>query len=284
MNKTKTPAVQPTQFYSADAHLKIRAESDLPPGIAGRITGVALTYEVLDTYRTIFARGSAKRSIDNKVAARKVPLLMDHNKTTGAHVGVVASMAEIGDAVMMTAEIFDTPDGRAALEYVKAVIAAGASTGLSIGFVPRRSEMVQTADGMAERFTEIELREVSITPMPAVPGADVTGARADGVAIDEGSEVGEDGPAEAVPATTTETVTSRSEAELLAIAARVALDAMTADDRNALLEQYRTNPATIPTRTVSTTTAATVRPTVRQTTMDERLKAVRSTFLSPYGA
>ncbi len=279
MNKTKTTAVKPTQFYSADAHLQIRAESDLPPGIAGRISGVALTYEVLDSYRTIFARGSAKRSIDNKVAARKVPLLMDHNKTTGAHVGVVAAMSEIGDAVTMTAEIFDTPDGRAALEYVKAVIAAGASTGLSIGFVPRRSEMVQTADGMAERFTEIELREVSITPMPAVPGADVTGARAEAVATDECSEVGDETPAEEVPATTAEAETSRSEAELLAIAARVALDAMTADARDALLEQYRTNPAPIPTRTVSTTTAATVVPTVRTVTMDERLKAVRASFL-----
>lgn len=283
MSKTHTTAVKPTQFYSADAHLQIRAEGKLPPGIAGRITGVALTYEVLDTYRTIFARGSAKRSIDNKVAARKVPLLMDHNKTTAAHVGVVASMSEVGDVVTMTAEVFDTPEGRAALEYVKAVIAAGASTGLSIGFVPRRSEMVQTAEGLAERFTEIELREVSITPMPAVPGADVTGARADAVAMDEGKEVGDETPAEDVPAGAA--TDARSDADLLAIAARVALDAMSADQRNALLEQYRTIPAPIPTRPAAkAATASTDTLTGRHTaTMAERLRAVRSTFVSPNG-
>lgn len=279
MSKTKTTAAKPTQIHYADTAIQIRAESDLPPGIAGRISGVALTYEVMDSYRTIFARGSANKSIGMKVAARKLPLMMDHMKTTGAHVGVVSSMTEMGNALVMTADLFDTPDGRAALEYVKAVIAAGASTGLSIGFVPRRSEMVQTADGMAERFTEIELREVSITPMPAVPGADILGARADDVANDEGNEVGADAAPEDVPATATEPETSRSDAELLAMAARVALDALDAPTRDALLAGYRTTPAPIPTRTVTTTTATTVTPTVRPMTMDARLKAVRSTFL-----
>jgi hypothetical protein len=143
--------------------------------------------------------------------------------------------------------------------------------------------MVQTADGMAERFTEIELREVSITPMPAVPGADVTGARADAVAMDEGKEVGEDVPAEDVPAGAA--TDARSDADLLAIAARVALDAMSADQRNALLEQYRTTPAPIPTRSAAKAATASTAPlTGRQpATMAERLKAVRATFVSPHG-
>jgi len=207
--------MKPTRYHLTEAAPQIRAESDLPPGIAGRVSGVALTYETVDSYQTMFARKSAKRSIDNKVAARKVPLLMDHERTSKAHVGVVTEMQDVGDALVMTADIFDTADGRAALEYVKAVLASGASTGFSIGFVPRASEMVKVGDKSVERFTEIELREVSITPMPAVPGAEVASARNEEVA-------------EALPV--------RTDDDLLLIAARVALDALPVDARTALLD------------------------------------------------
>lgn len=166
-------------WHMADARVELRAEAELPPGIAGRVSGVALTYGVVDSYGTIFARGCANLTINQKVANRKVPLLMDHDRRVGSHVGVVTSMTDMADSLVMTAELFDTPEGRAALEYVKAVIAAGASTGFSIGFVPRKSRVVNVDGKAAEQFDEIELREVSITPMPAVPGADVTGARTD---------------------------------------------------------------------------------------------------------
>ncbi len=162
------PMPNPTReklWHLTDATLEVRADGELPPGIAGRVSGVALTYEVVDSYQTMFSRKCAKRSIDGRVAARKVPLLMDHERTSKAHVGVVTSMTDAGDALVMTADVFDTAEGRAAMEYVKAVLASGASTGFSIGFIPRASEMV-TVDGKpVERFTEIELREVSITPM-----------------------------------------------------------------------------------------------------------------------
>lgn len=261
MSTTKTPLVR----HQIAEQLTIRAETDLPDGIAGRVTGIALTYEVVDTYGTVFARGSLKRSIEQKVAARKVPLLMDHERRTGAHVGVVSSMTDVGDTLMMTAELFDTPEGRAALEYVKAVIAAGASTGFSIGFVPRRSEMVTMDGQLAERFTEIELREVSITPMPAVPGADVMGARADAD--------------EAV----------RSDVELLTVAATAALKALPEDARAALLSQFvmpdAVDPAS-PTPSATRQTAASAPDSgsrssvasVPVASMDQRLAAVRSTF------
>jgi HK97 family phage prohead protease len=201
--------------FQPDAHLQMRADATLPDGVAGRVSGVALTYETVDSYGTLFARGCAKLTIAGKVAARKVPLLMDHERRTGAHVGVVSMMQEAGDSLMMTADLFDTPEGRAALDYVKTVIAAGASTGFSIGFVPRKAETVTIDGRVAERFLEIELREVSITPMPAVPGADVVSARTDSASAIE-----------------------RSEAELLAIAAAAALDAMPAEARASLLARY----------------------------------------------
>lgn len=258
MSKT----VREKLWHITDATLEVRAESNLPPGIAGRVSGVALTYEVVDSYQTMFSRKCAKRSVDTKVAARKVPLLMDHERTSKAHVGVVTEMQDVGDSLVMTADIFDTADGRAALEYVKAVLASGASTGFSIGFVPRMSEMVMVNDKPVERFTEIELREVSITPMPAVPGAEVASARNE----TEGQEA----------------ALERTDDDLLLIAARVALDALPADVRMALLDAYKPTP-------VATETASSVTPVVTETptstdstaryaTLEERTNAVRSTF------
>jgi HK97 family phage prohead protease len=264
--------VRHTRYHLTEAAPQIRAESDLPLGIAGRVSGVALTYEVVDSYQTMFARKSAKRTIDNKVAARKVPLLMDHERTSKAHVGVVTEMQDVGDALVMTADIFDTADGRAALEYVKAVLASGASTGFSIGFIPRASEMV-TVDGKpVERFTEIELREVSITPMPAVPGAEVASARNDDVITDV---MEEESP-------------ERTDDDLLLIAARVALDALPAEMRTALLETYTPTPT--PTETASSATAIVAdtptstegtRYVAKAVTMEDRVKAARSTFVLP---
>lgn len=255
-----------TLWHLTDATLQVRAEDDLPPGIAGRVSGVALTYEVVDSYGTMFAKKSAKRSIDGRVAARKVPLLMDHERSSKAHVGVITSMSDAGEALLMTADVFDTAEGRAALEYVKAVLASGASTGFSIGFIPRASEMVTVDGKVVERFTEIELREVSITPMPAVPGAEIASARNE----------------PAMPSTPVEEISSeRTDAELLTLAARVALDALPEGDRLAVLSAYlppvmtETASSAIP---VIAETPSSTMSTARMATLDERTKAVRSTF------
>jgi len=253
-----------TLWHLTDSRLDIRAEASLPPGICGRVSGVALTYEVVDSYTTMFARKCAKRSIDTRIAARKVPLLLDHERTSKAHVGVVTAMEDVGDALVMTADVFDTADGRAALEYVKAVLASGASTGFSIGFIPRASEMVSVDGKNVERFTEIELREVSITPMPAVPGAEIASAR-----NDDGVQNGE--------ATSTE----RTDDDLLIIAAHVALRSLRESDRHAVIQQYvtdtRSATATPVTPVVTETPTATAS-TNTYASMEERANAVRSSF------
>lgn len=278
-------------WHFSDTHIELRAEQDnLPSGIAGRVMGVALTYDVVDSYQTMFKRGAAQQSINTKVKARKVPLLMDHDRTVASHVGVVASMTEVGDTLVMTAELFDTPDGRAALEYVKAVIAAGASTGFSIGFVPRRSEMVAVNGKPVELFTEIELREVSITPMPAVPGADITAARTDDTQDPIATEPDEE---------------MRDDAQLLVVAARAALNALPAAVRSDLLRAYAVHSIDTPAGTdasagrsappqTGTAPAATVQavtldatPSVSRSTphdsvpMTVRADAVRASYVVP---
>ncbi len=157
------------------------------------------------------------------------------------------------------ADIFDTAEGRSALEYVKAVLASGASTGFSIGFVPRASEMVTVDNKTVERFTEIELREVSITPMPAVPGAEIASAR---------NEV-------------EEVVSERTDDDLLTLAARVTLDALSESQRHAVLSRYlpptRTETAS-PVTPVVIETPSSTEATVRYASLAERASAVRSTY------
>lgn len=244
-------------WHIAEATLSIRAEGeDLPAGVAGRVSGVALTYDVVDSYDTMFARGCAKRSIDQRVSARKVPLLMDHERSTRAHVGVVAAMEEVGDSLVMVADIFDTAEGRAALEYVKAVLSAGADTGFSIGFIPRKSEVVRVGDKTIERFTEVELREVSLTPMPAVPGAQVSGARADALAP------------------------TMSDDDILTIAAHAALSALPESLRLSVMQMYLTTPtpdSALDSSDDSETLAATPASGGRAT-MQDRINAIRSSY------
>jgi HK97 family phage prohead protease len=253
-------------LYRREVALEARQEG-LPEGIAGRITGVALTYEQVDTYGTVFARGCAKRTIDTKVKARRVPFLMDHEREVDAHVGVVASLTDTGDGLVMVADLFDTEAGREARDYVKAVMAAGAVTGLSIGFVPKRTELAVVDGNTVERFLEIELREVSLTPMPSVPGTDVLGARSDKSPPD-------------VPEQPRDSV--RTDRDLLMIAARTALDALSVTDRQAVLDAYaspylddvapgtRTDCCAPPTPTPAREDAA--------VTMADRLAAVRQTY------
>lgn len=256
------------QYARQEVTLSVRAD-DVPNGIAGRITGIALRYDVVDTYDTTFARGCLKRSIEERVAARKVPLLMDHERTTGAHVGVVTGMQDIDSGVMMMADVFDTPEGRACMEYVRAVIAAGASTGLSIGFVPIKGDMVSMEGRMVQRFTEVALREVSVTPMPSVPGTEVTGARHDALVSndsDSESDAARDG--------------ERSDAELLLIAARVALAGLPVEQRVALWSEFNVNvEAPVAARADATLPAVTTcGHGVAHATMSDRLAAVRATY------
>ena len=158
-------------------NLELRADA-LPAGVAGRMQGIALTYGVADYYGTVFDRGCLDRTRGEKLAAGKVKLLADHENETSAHVGVVRALEDVGDAVLMTADLFDTAAGRAQLEYLKAVVAAEAFTGLSVGFYARDSEWLPSPTGESLlHYREIELDEVSVTPCPAVPGTEVTGAR-----------------------------------------------------------------------------------------------------------
>jgi HK97 family phage prohead protease len=169
------------------AKLELRATMDdgakLPKGVCGRLTGIALVYDVPDDYGTLFKQGCLDKTRADRVNVGKVKLLADHGPFTDMHVGTVRTLQDVGGAAVMSADIFDTEAGRRMKEYLEAVLGSGSETGLSIGFRPVKKEWkeVECGEGggteMILCYEEIRLGEISVTPAPAVPGTEVTGIR-----------------------------------------------------------------------------------------------------------
>ena len=157
-------------------------ETDAIDGVCGVLVGIALVYGVVDAYGTRFRPGCLDRTKREKLAAGKVKLFADHQGMTRTHIGFVKSLETQGDREVMTAYLFDTAAGREQKEYLAACMASGGYTGLSVGFYPRDTEMVTEGTEQILDFLEVELDEVSSTPRPAVPGADVMGVRTDDAA------------------------------------------------------------------------------------------------------
>lgn len=163
-----------------------RGTDNLPAGCCARMTGVALVYETRDDYGTVFGRGCLAQTIAERVRPGKVRLFSDHIPMVKTHVGTVVDIKDVGDQAIMTAVIFDTEAGRSMKEYLEAVTKSGketgAATGLSVGFRSREDESttIEDDEGIEQwacRFLEIELREISVTPVNAVPGSDVISVR-----------------------------------------------------------------------------------------------------------
>lgn len=158
--------------------------TNLPQGICGRVSGIALMYNMLDTFGTMFAPGCLTRTISEKVPARKVGLYAaldtgEHQHGIKSHVGVITNIIDSKDGAVINADLFDTAEGRSVKEYLDAVTSSGASTGLSIGFVPKNETVVMKDGEPVKVFTECNLMEVSITPMSSVPGTQVLSVRND---------------------------------------------------------------------------------------------------------
>lgn len=176
-------------FEGVATGLTIRAATDeeVAGGFCGVVQGVALVYNVVDSYGTLFKPGCLDRTRAAKVQQRKVKFYLDHiYQSVKTHVGTILSLDDRGDAAVMTAGIFNTAAGREAKEYLEAVLASDSETGLSVGFYERAAAYEPDSDGdSVYAFSEIELDETSLTPRNAVPGALVTGVRMEDQAADK---------------------------------------------------------------------------------------------------
>jgi phage head maturation protease len=188
------PAVKERPTIQRATHLTMVARTvaePLPAGVIGQVEGIALVYDVIDTYGTTFAKGCLTRTIRERVSRGKVRLFLDHGDMpvsgmydTHLHIGVVRSIQDRQfpdgtQGAVFQADLFDTEAGRAAHEYLRAIAATNSETGVSIGMLSQPDMTRAVIDGEeCMRIREVPLGEISITALSSVPGTKVTSVRA----------------------------------------------------------------------------------------------------------
>lgn len=136
-----------------------------PPADDGTVEGIAVRFDVLDSYGTKFA-SSAFAGWEG----RSVPMLWTHGPADVIGSWVIQSISPTEMKVR----------GKLNLEVqrareVRAMLAAGDVRGLSIGFTTIKAE---TRSG-ARYVTKAVLHEISVVGFPSVPGSRVTTIRSD---------------------------------------------------------------------------------------------------------
>lgn len=132
------------------------------------ITGLAVPFEteteIVPGFREKIARGAI--NLDSAPA-----LFYRHSEP----IGIITQMVECPDGLRIEARVSDTTLGRDAATLAR----DGAIKCLSIGFFEREYTDTTTPDGATLRTqTDIDLREISLVPIPAYDAATITQVRA----------------------------------------------------------------------------------------------------------
>jgi uncharacterized protein len=130
----------------------------------GRFTGLASTYgEPADLEGDVIERGAFTQAIRSQGAG--YPLLLAHQQS--AVLGI--ARLEDSDGGLLAHGEIDMEDQAAKSVFAK--IRMKALRGLSIGFIPSPGKIQYTDTGRI--LKEVRLFEISLTPVPANPGAQV---------------------------------------------------------------------------------------------------------------
>jgi HK97 family phage prohead protease len=139
----------------------------------GIIEGFASTYGNVDLGGDVVERGAFTQTIKHKNGI--IPLLLDHNYTTGALAGV-GFLEDSDEGLKIRAEMpLDVPEVASAYRKIKFMLDRGAKIGLSIGY---NTIKAMKGDNGTMRLKELALHEVSITPFPMNTEAQIMSAKA----------------------------------------------------------------------------------------------------------
>lgn len=149
--------------------LEIRAIDDE----ARTFEGYGSVFGTLDSYADTVKKGAFKRTLREWKAKGRMPaMLWQHNPDEP--VGVWTEMAEDDHGLLVKGKLLTTGKGPHAYEALK----EGALSGLSIGFVTRKSQMNDETG--IRTLTDVELWEVSLVTFPANDPARITSVRSAG--------------------------------------------------------------------------------------------------------
>ena len=132
----------------------------------GIISGYASVWDIVDHHGDIVRRGAFAKSIKERVAAGKVPLMARHFKYGGdvnEAIGVINEAIEDEHGLYISAKLYDT---QLAQEIRAKIIDSPNMYGLSIGYMHTKNGAKKIKNGGYD-YTEIKLYEVTVTVQPA---------------------------------------------------------------------------------------------------------------------
>lgn len=144
-------------------HLSLAA-SEIKFGAEGSLqfSGYASTFGGVDSYGDTIAKGA----YENTLSDRDRPVAMRWNHY-GPIIGKYTSIKEDDNGLFVEGEL---TKGHSEAENVAALLRHGAISGLSIGYIPVKTEQ----EGVIRKLTEIKLIEISVVEEPADLGAQIT--------------------------------------------------------------------------------------------------------------
>jgi HK97 family phage prohead protease len=133
----------------------------------GEVTGYAAIFGVRDLDGDIIRPGSFKRSIDNQIQAGKVLLLVKHMRDGGdttSAVGEIIEAKEDAIGLWIRCKLHATQQAQ---DIRAGVIESPGAYGMSVGWRDVQGGKVPLSDGMGFEYTEMNLKEVTLTLLPA---------------------------------------------------------------------------------------------------------------------
>jgi uncharacterized protein len=137
------------------------------PDEDGSFTGMAVTFNVVDNYRSTFDR----RAFES--APQRLPLFWSHDpsQVVGSTRSIIATPEGLQIAGKLNLDV-------AKAREVRSMLLAGDIRGLSIGFRTLKDE--RRSNGV-RHILKADLKEISFVAVPAVPGSQVTNVRSGNV-------------------------------------------------------------------------------------------------------
>ncbi|MBN9565823.1 MAG: HK97 family phage prohead protease [Alphaproteobacteria bacterium] len=134
----------------------------------GVFDGYASVFNKLDYHHDVVMRGAFMKSLKEWNQKLQTPLLLwQHNPNEP--IGYCLNLKEDSHGLAIRGQLL-TSIQRGAQAYT--LVKSRRITGLSIGYIPTRSQMLPRSGG-ARVLMEIDLREVSLVTMPANPHAEI---------------------------------------------------------------------------------------------------------------
>lgn len=138
---------------------RLEIKAALAVSDVGEITGTAWPFGSADRVGDVIAKGAFS-------GPKSLPMLFAHDQ--GQVIGVWDEITEAETGLTVKGRLLVEDVERA--REVRAMIRAGAVSGLSIGFVTKQAQ--RHAKGRT--ITALELHEISVVAVPAHPGAQIT--------------------------------------------------------------------------------------------------------------